>query len=217
MNVQQFFENGYYFGRISEFIDDLDQFNEKWKYISNISLNDENYWDCQYVAESNESNQDMLWPHTISLKDKPKRQKFIEENNIVYMSRSNTIKDRHDITEILNYFLIKATSYLEKIYGSKYTSYHHSIHCYTEGDKLNPHTDNHNAADCALVIYFSPNDWNNNGGVLKICGTEHQCFPVTGNFSLLDLTKNNLRHEITEVTGTFKRYSYLLFARKAIQ
>lgn len=214
MNVEQYFQNGFYFGNVDEFIDDIEEFNQKCQYITSLSLNDDYYWRCQYLAKHDETNENELLPAVIPLRDKIKRQQFIEKNKIPYISRTNIIVPHEDVKEILNYFLNKATSFIETIYGSKYVSYHHGIHCYTEGDKLDPHTDNHNVADCAMVIYFSPDQWNDNGGLLKLTELGDECLPIQNNFSLLDLTNHRIRHEVTTVTGNFRRYSYLLFATK---
>ena len=81
--------------------------------------------------------------------------------------------------------------------------------CYLEGDKLSAHTDAHAGDDCVLILYLSNDVWDNNGGLLKINDTDDLCKPIRGNFSLIDLTNSDVRHEVTEVTGNFRRYSYL--------
>lgn len=214
MNVEKYFQKGYYFGHIEEFIADIDEFDSYCKYITDLSLDDETYWNCQFVVGHDDSHKDKLLPHTIPLSEKNSRQQYAKEHNLTYMSRTNTIIRNEGVDRVLNFFLEKATSFLETIYQCKYTSYHHSIHCYIHGDKLDPHTDNHNVADCAMVIYFSPDVWDDHGGLLRLTETGETCMPERGNFSLLDLTKNNPRHEITPVNGNFRRYSYLLFAKK---
>jgi hypothetical protein len=214
INVKKYFDNGFYFGNVEEFIDDMADFNKKCEFITSLPLTDEYYWSCHYLAATPGETSEPLMPSLIPLNEVANRQKIIEENNLNYISRSRTIVQHQDIGKILKYFLDKSTSYIESIYGSKYTSYYHGIQCYTKGDKLDPHTDNHNVADCAMVIYFSPDKWNNNGGILKLTELGNECLPRSSFFSLLDLTKHRIRHEVTTVTRNFKRYSYLLFAKK---
>ena len=88
------------------------------------------------------------------------------------------------------------------------------IQCYVNGEKLNPHTDSHNNATCALVIYLSNDHYDNNGGLLNLTHIKESCAPLRGTYSLLDLTQHNIRHEVTEVTGNFRRFSYHCFGSK---
>ncbi len=213
INVDKFLENGYYFGNVSEIFPDLERFNLICNEITNSNLRDENIWCCQYFVSTNdwkapEELKEKMLPHTISLSKEIERKKIVDEYNLQTVSHAYIQKEPSE--NIINYFNKYCTDYTKNIYNREsYNDFHQSIQCYVNGSKLDPHTDSHNGSDCVLILYLSDGDWNDNGGELKIIKSGDVCKPLRGNFSLLDLTKNDVRHEVTLVTGDFKRYSFL--------
>ena len=74
-----------------------------------------------------------------------------------------------------------------------------NLTCFTKGCGIVPHKDNNdNKRICGILSYFSE-DWDeSNGGLLKL--NNNQTFnPTLGNIVILDYTKNNIEHEVTEV------------------
>jgi hypothetical protein len=67
----------------------------------------------------------------------------------------------------------------------------------------------------AFIIYLSDDDdYNSGGGELVIKTNTNMIYnikPTFGTFSLLDFTKNNVRHSVNSVKNGFKRYSFLYF------
>jgi Rps23 Pro-64 3,4-dihydroxylase Tpa1-like proline 4-hydroxylase len=87
---------------------------------------------------------------------------------------------------------------------------------YEDGHFIDPHSDGLNVGRvCGLIIYLSyEEDYNDGGGELVIetnSNTEYVIKPIFGTFSLLDFTKNNIRHSVNAVKNGFKRYSFIYF------
>lgn len=211
IDIVTYLEKGYYFGQISDIIDDIDEFNSRCDTVMNIPLTDETKWRCQYLVSDSYKYPEQLEPHTISLHKEREREKFVQENNLYTISRNYTLSASDGIIE---YFKIKVKPFIEQIYSSKICDGgYNGINCYLNGGKLDPHTDNHNEALCAFVLYLSNDVWDNNGGLLNLPDDNISCIPIRGNYSIMDLSKQNKRHEVTEVVGNFRRYSYLAFPK----
>ena len=71
---------------------------------------------------------------------------------------------------------------------------------------------------CALIVYLSyDEDYNDGGGELIATGNSGKIYtikPTFGTFSLLDFTKNNVKHSVSEVKNGFKRYAFISFFNK---
>jgi len=213
INLTEFLKKGYYFGNVSEIFPDIEQFKFMSYKIIEPDLNDETHWVCQQQIATNNKNipeylNQKILPHMVSLSVGEERKEIVYEYGLETIS--HTLIQKNPNKDIMEYFKNYCTKYVQKIYNrEEYSDFHQSIQCFIEGSKLNPHTDSHNGSDCVLILYLSNDIWDNNGGELKITNTGDICKPIHGNFSLLDLTKNDIRHEVTTVTGAFKRYSYL--------
>lgn len=212
INTEEYLNKGYHFGEITDIIDDVEEFNKMCDGVMSIPFPHEDYWQCQYLVSENEQYPEQLIPHTIPLSKEPERTRFVKENNLYVISLNYVMKSVPE--EIQNYFKIKTSTFIEKIYGCNVEeNSHRSFACYFDGGKLDPHTDAQTNELCALVLYLSNDIWNNNGGLLKITENNDSCIPIRGNYSIMDLTKHNKRHEVTQITGDFRRYSYLVFPR----
>ena len=210
INKEEYLSKGYHFGEITDIIDDIEEFNKMCDGIMSIPFPHEDYWDCQYLVSDSYKYPLQLEPHTISINKEQERTKFVRENNLEVISLNYIMKSIPE--EIQNYFRVKTNSFIEKIYDCKIDeNSHRSFSCYFDGGKLDPHTDDHTSNLCAFVLYLSNDAWDNNGGLLKITDSNDVCVPIRGKYSIMDLTMHNKRHEVTQVTGNFRRYSYLTF------
>jgi len=212
IDINSYLSRGYHFGNITDIFDNINEFNMICDQICDISINNETYWNCQFVVGSDSEE---FSPHLIPIGLKADRQIRANQQNLIILQRSYSMKKSYLVNHFFNYFDKFSIQFLKKIYNNDVgDGGNNFIQCYINGDKLNPHTDNHNEATCALVIYLSNDHYDNNGGLLNLTNIGESCVPLRGMYSLLDLTKNNPRHEVTEVTGDFRRFSYLLFASK---
>ena len=211
IDVDSYLTKGYHFGNVTDIFENTDEFNLICDQICNIPI-DEPYWKCQFVVGS---ETDEFAPHLIPISLRKDRETKAKQQNLTVLQRSYSMVQSNLVNNFFNYFRQHSIEFLKKIYHNKTgTGGNHFIQCYVNGDRLNPHTDNHNEAICALVIYLSNEHYDNNGGFLNLTDIGESCIPVRGVYSLLDLTQNNLRHQVTEVTGNFRRFSYLIFASK---
>lgn len=215
IDINKFMETGYYFGDSSEIFSDSNEFNLICDNVTNLDLTDGNFWECQYFISTTEwyiaeELKEKTLPHSIPLSKVSERKRFVDENDLEVISKTFIQKSHTNLlTKEIEYFKKYCTLYTEKVYNTKYSAFHQSIQCYVDGDKLDPHTDSHNGSDCVLILYLSNDEWNEAGGTLRITENGDTCKPIRGKFSLLDLTKHDVRHEVTEVKGEFRRYSYL--------
>lgn len=217
IDIEKYLETGYYFGQINDITDDINEFNLMCDAIMNISLTDETKWNCQYLVSDSYKYPEQLEPHTIPLHKEQERTKFVQENNLYTMSRNYILQPSEDLYDIYNYFIVKVKTFVEQIYDCTVNDDSYTrINCYTDGGKLDPHTDVHNEALCAFVLYLSNDTWNNSGGLCNLTDEGVSCIPIRGNYSIMDLTKHNKRHEVTEVIGNFRRFSYLTFPKRCI-
>jgi Rps23 Pro-64 3,4-dihydroxylase Tpa1-like proline 4-hydroxylase len=91
---------------------------------------------------------------------------------------------------------------------------------YTEGDFINMHDDGPiNTSSnrlCAVLIYLTPFELYNigNGGELVLQSKKNVIdivYPILGNFTVIDFTKNSPKHGVHKVIGDFNRFAYLHF------
>jgi hypothetical protein len=211
IDVDSYLSTGYHFGNVTDIFENINEFNLLCDQICNIPI-DETYWGCQFVVGC---DTDEFIPHIIPISLKEDRQTRAAQQNLDVIQCAYSMKRLSTVNHFFNYFQQHSTEFLKKIYHNKAGDGGNDfINCYVNGDKLNPHTDNHNESTCALVIYLSNDNYDNNGGLLNIVEYAESCVPIRGIYSLLDLTQNNLRHQVTEVTGNFRRFSYHIFASK---
>ena len=156
--------------------------------------------------------------HSIKLSEVAKRDEFVKEN-------------KKDITQkwfefsgfAMNckYFMEISKKILDKFYPNINIDYTQSpqFTLYEDGHFIAEHNDGENVGRvCALIIYLSYDaDYNEGGGELIVTSNSDKIYtikPTFGTFSLLDFTKNNLKHSVSEVKNGFKRYAFISFFNK---
>lgn len=110
---------------------------------------------------------------------------------------------------------------LDKFYNDINIDYSQSpqFTLYEDSHFIAEHNDGENIGRvCALIVYLSYDDeYNDGGGELIVTGNSgkiHKIKPIFGTFSLLDFTKNNVTHSVSEVKNGFKRYAFISFFNK---
>jgi hypothetical protein len=155
---------------------------------------------------------------TIKLSEVAKRDEFVKEN-------------KRDITQKwfefwgfdmdCLYFMEISKKILDNFYPNIDINYEQSpqFTLYEDGHFIAEHNDGENIDRvCALIIYLSyDEDYNDGGGELIVTGNSGKIYtikPTFGTFSLLDFTKNNAKHSVSEVKNGFKRYAFISFFNK---
>ena len=82
---------------------------------------------------------------------------------------------------------------------------------YDEGCRFQEHSDGISINLCSIIIYLNKDYKKENGGLLLLNGEE--IIPEFGNVGLMDLSKHNIRHGVTKVTGGPGRYAILDFPK----
>lgn len=155
---------------------------------------------------------------SIKLSEVAKRDEFVKEN-------------QRDITQKwfefwgfdmdCLYFMEISKKILDNFYPNINISYEQSpqFTLYEDGHFIAEHNDGENVGRvCALIIYLSyDEDYNDGGGELIVNANSGKIYtikPTFGTFSLLDFTKNNVKHSVSEVKNGFKRYAFISFFNK---
>lgn len=119
------------------------------------------------------------------------------------------------------YFMEISKKILDKFYPNINIDYTQSpqFTLYEDGHFIAEHNDGENVGRvCVLIIYLSyDEDYNEGGGELIVTSKSGKIYtikPTFGTFSLLDFTKNNLKHSVSEVKNGFKRYAFISFFNK---
>jgi len=157
--------------------------------------------------------------HCIKLSEVAQRNTFVKENqrNITqkWFTFSGFDMDCKYFMEISKKILDKFypnINNIEYIQSPQFT-------LYEDGHFIAEHNDGENIGRvCALIIYLSyGEDYNDGGGELIVTANSGKIYnikPTFGTFSLLDFTKNNLIHSVSEVKNGFKRYAFISFFNK---
>lgn len=82
---------------------------------------------------------------------------------------------------------------------------------YDKGCKFSTHSDGMTVNLCSIIIYLNKNYNKDNGGLLLLNGEE--VIPEFGNVALMDLSKHDISHGVTEVIGGPGRYAILDFPK----
>jgi Rps23 Pro-64 3,4-dihydroxylase Tpa1-like proline 4-hydroxylase len=83
---------------------------------------------------------------------------------------------------------------------------------YNKNCRFVPHHDSLETGNiCSILIYLNENYDSNNGGLL-ILGNE-EINPIFGRCAIMDLTKHDIRHGVTEVISGDGRYAILSFPK----
>jgi hypothetical protein len=82
---------------------------------------------------------------------------------------------------------------------------------YGKGCQFHPHKDAATINLCSIIIYLNKDYKKENGGLLLLNGEE--IIPEFGNVGFMDLSKHDISHGVTEVTGGPGRYAILSFPK----
>lgn len=128
---------------------------------------------------------------------------FDNMNSNVNKKTLNTIKN--GLNKIINFFYD----------FSEDTNYSHDelqFSYYNKNCRFTPHHDGYGTGNiCSILIYLNENYDSNNGGLL-ILGDE-KINPIFGRCAIMDLTKHDIRHGVTEVISGDGRYAILSFPK----
>lgn len=212
---------GVYAGDLFDFLKE----NELW-YLQDIiseikeySVKERDKLMCRYdytLLNENGINENDGFEHTIPLSDVLDRDVFVRENN-----REITQKwlEFEGFNDRCNFFIEISKRILDFFYSDIEIEYYQIPHfaLYEDGHFIQEHNDGKNIGRvCGLIIYLSDeDDYKNEGGGELVVHTNskkiYEISPVFGTFTLLDFTKNNIRHSVNEVKNGFKRYSFIYF------
>jgi Rps23 Pro-64 3,4-dihydroxylase Tpa1-like proline 4-hydroxylase len=130
-------------------------------------------------------------------------QDFNNTNSNINKKTLNTIKN--GLNKVVNFFY-DFTDDIEIIHPEIQFSY------YNKNCRFTPHHDSLETGNiCAILIYLNENYDSNNGGLL-ILGDE-KINPIFGRCAIMDLTKHDIRHGVTEVISGDGRYAILSFPK----
>ena len=156
--------------------------------------------------------------HSIKLSEVAERDTFVKENNREILQKWFEFWG-FDMDCL--YFMEISKKILDNFYPNINISYEQSpqFTLYEDGHFIAEHNDGENVGRvCALIIYLSyDEDYNDGGGELIVTSNTGKLYnikPTFGTFSLLDFTKNNVRHSVSEVKNGFKRYAFISFFNK---
>lgn len=165
--------------------------------------------------DENNKNENDNFIHSIPLSKVEERDLFVKENNRKVVQK--WFEFEYD-TEDSRFFTKISKRILDFFYTDIKINYYQipAFTLYEDGHFIQEHNDGENEGRvCGLIIYLSyEKDYNDGGGELIIktnSDKEYKIKPLFGTFSLLDFTKNNIRHAVKPVKNGFKRYSYLWF------
>ncbi len=82
---------------------------------------------------------------------------------------------------------------------------------YDKGCRFTPHHDGVSINLCSMIIYLNKNYNKDNGGLLLL--NDEEIVPEFGNVALMDLSKFNISHGVTEVTNGIGRFAILDFPK----
>lgn len=222
IDFQNLLKTGYYFGSYRDYIDDYSEFRRVVDELYQLTEDLDANWICEQVSGIPNNLLEIykpLLPHRILPSHREERLRQLKDLGFNNLGCSHFLVD-NEYTRKYFIFFNKIVENIKNRCGlyPNETEWHafQSIQCYMCDDSLNPHTDDHNNAFAALILYLSrKEDYRDSGGELYLPHLDVSCPPVEPYFSLLDLTMNNPRHEVKKVTDlNFKRLSFLNFIKK---
>jgi len=178
---------------------------------------------CRYNYQlredlKNSTDKNGEYVHSIKLSEVAKRDEFVKENK-----REPTQKwfEFWGFDMDCKYFMEISKKILDTFYPNINIEYTNppQFTLYEDGHFIAEHNDGENIDRvCALIVYLSyDEDYNDGGGELIATGNSGKIYtikPTFGTFSLLDFTKNNVKHSVSEVKNGFKRYAFISFFNK---
>ena len=213
--TSQLYSDGFYMGDVSEFLDELTEFNTNCDLLRSMVNDLDKYFMCQYIVGSNDIiSEPELAPHIIPINEVIKRDELVSKYDLTVLAKNYMLKSLPETNELYQYFTDISTNFLQKLFLSDIQINYRGLQLYLRGGSQNPHTDQHNNCDVAFLMYLSNDEYNNSGGALKITDLGIECPPTRGKFAILEIRENNPKHEVTLLVDDFKRLSFLTFAAK---
>lgn len=160
-------------------------------------------------------NENDTFIHSIKLSEVAERDAFVKEHNREILQKWFEFTG---FDEECKYFNKISEKILKVFYPNQHIDFSQmpNFTLYEDDHFIADHSDGLNVGRvCGLIIYLSyEEDYNDGGGELVIqtnSNTQYTIKPIFGTFSLLDFTKNNVRHSVNPVKNGFKRYSFIYF------
>ena len=216
------FNEGAYFGSLFDFLsfDEIEHLKNLINKVKEYSIkhrDTELYctYDYRLIRDvENNIDENIGFEHSIKLSEVNSRDLFVKENNREISQKWFHFRG----FDGCKYFMEISKKILNKFYPNINIDFNQmpQFALYEDGHFIADHIDGQNVGRvCALIIYLSDDDnYNSGGGELVIktnTNTIYNIKPTFGTFSLLDFTKNNVRHSVNSVKNGFKRYSFLYF------
>jgi len=213
VDYKSFTEKGYYYGHVSEIFSDMSifyNFVELAKKLTATKSNDKCYYINDIVGGHGVYNRE------VQVDEYDQRRQLIKDLSLTVDQQWWNYSLQATIDPD-TYFLFRneISKYMVSIYNQVGLTMDNIAHgdnvtLYEYGDFSNMHQDGQNIGRHAVIlIYFGEN--HNNGGGEFVFGTDDKIAPVTGNFVMLDFTKNNPPHGVEIVKNGFKRITYIDF------
>jgi hypothetical protein len=213
VDYQSFVTKGYYYGHVSEIFPDMSIFHafaEEAKKLTATKSNDKCCYINDIVKQHGEYNR------ILNVDEVNQRHQLIK-NNLFEVEQQWWNYSCQGTVEPCIYFLFRneISKYMVSIYnhvGLTIDNIAHgdNITLYEDGDFSRLHKDGQNIGRHAVILIYFGDNHNDAGGEF-IFGTDDKIAPVTGNFVMLDFTKNNLPHGVEIVKNGFKRITYIDF------
>ena len=208
--IDKLFTQGFYFGKIKDLVLDYSEFLNKAHEVREL-VRDKSKWCFQNVTN------DESLPHLIPAQEKEKRLKIIKDRNLTVSLRVYQLISDPQYQHFYDYFDNIAKKLVLKMYPTLNDNnilLGGFIQLFENDDYLDTHTDGYMNGYCTIVIYLSDIQNYNGSGKLVIEDFDETCDPIIGNYSVFEMTKNDVRHRIDKVTENFQRLSYLIHVRK---
>ena len=219
-------DEGVYYGNLFDFLNskEIERTKNIIDRVKNFSIKErDTILYCRYnhtLIKDSESgiDENIGFISSIKLSEVSKRDEFVKENK-----RDITQKwfEFWGFDDECRYFMEISKNILDEFYPNIDIDYTHSpqFTLYEDGHFIAEHDDGENVGRvCALIIYLSyDEDYNDGGGELIVTANSGKLYnikPTFGTFSLLDFTKNNVKHSVSEVKNGFKRYAFISFFNK---
>jgi Rps23 Pro-64 3,4-dihydroxylase Tpa1-like proline 4-hydroxylase len=213
VDYKSFTEKGYYCGHVSEIFSDMSifyNFAEETKKLTATKSNDK----CHYINDI--IGQHGVYHREVSIDEFDNRQQLIKNNSLV-VDQQWWNYSLQGTVEPDTYFLFRneISKYMVSIYnhvGLTIDNVAHgdNITLYEDGDFSRMHKDGQNIGRHAVILIYFGEDYNDAGGEF-VFGTNDKIAPISGNFVMLDFTKNNPPHGVEVVKNGFKRITYIDF------
>lgn len=212
VDYKSFIEKGYYYGHISEIFSDMSifyNFAEEVKKLTATKSNDK----CHYINDIEGTDH---YERQVSVDNVDTRHNIIKEKSLTvsqqwwnYSLQATMEPDTYSL------YRNEISKYMVSIYNHVGLTMNNVAHgdnitLYEDGDFTKMHQDGQNISRHAVILIYFGEDHNDAGGEF-VYGTSDKIAPVTGNFVMLDFTKNNPEHGVEMVKNGFKRLTYIDF------